>query len=496
MLRAGLSFLALASLASALEAQSAPIAWQPLSSRTYDGRPITGEAGKLQVPESRARPGRTITLGLIRLPSTSATPGDPTVFLMGGPGIPASVMLPVPPYFTLFERLRAVGDVILVDQRGIGQSEPVLTCPATAPLPFDFLASFQRAVETLREVTRLCVTEWRGKGIDIHAYNTQESSDDLESLRQAIGAQRLNLLAFSYGTHLALSYARRYPGATGRMVLQGVRGPDQSLKSPAVYERIFRRLSELAGKDSVVSKLIATTAPRGVAPHLDLLLASRLALLEAMERQEVAYPGPEGSSVPLSIGREGLALLVSTAIDDPRIPAMLASWNQQDFTLLATMAGAAWQGLAEVNLMARAMDCASGRSVAALERVKREAPGALLGNPAPNLVRMPEYCGVFADIHLPNEFRSPITSAAPTLFISGDLDAQAPVEDATEVAAGFSNRVELTVTNGRHELLPIGAVQDAVVDFLAGKDVAGRRLTADPPRWFGIEEAKAPPRRR
>jgi hypothetical protein len=52
------------------------------------------------------------------------------------------------------------------------------------------------------------------------------------------------------------------------------------------------------------------------------------------------------------------------------------------------------------------------------------------------------------------------------------------------------------VKNGRHELLTIPAVQGTVSDFFAGKDVAGRELSAEPPRWLSVEEAKAPPRRR
>jgi pimeloyl-ACP methyl ester carboxylesterase len=60
------------------------------------------------------------------------------VFLMGGPGVPATLMAPIPPYFTLFTRLAEGGDVILLDQRSLGQSSPKSDCPpATAPLPAD-----------------------------------------------------------------------------------------------------------------------------------------------------------------------------------------------------------------------------------------------------------------------------------------------------------------------------------------------------------------------
>ena len=46
---------------------------------------------------------------------------------------------------------------------------------------------------------------WRSKGVDLAAYNTNESADDLEDLRKALGASKISLWATSYGTHLALA---------------------------------------------------------------------------------------------------------------------------------------------------------------------------------------------------------------------------------------------------------------------------------------------------
>jgi pimeloyl-ACP methyl ester carboxylesterase len=470
--------------ATALEAQVQVLDWKPAPSRTYDGREIIAESARLSVPESRAAPGRTIAVGLIRLKSTAATPGDPTVFLMGGPGIPASVMLPIPPYFDLFDRLRTQGDVILVDQRGIGTSDPVLSCPAKGSLPTDFLATHTSILNALRDVTSACLEEWRGKGVRVAAYNTQESADDLESLRQALGVPRLNLLAFSYGTHVALSFVRRHPDRVGRLVLQGVRGPDQSLKGPAAYERGFTRLAELA--------------PRSSVSGASLSMAETLLLLARQPPIEVAVTDRGGRPDTLVIGGQGLQVLVSNAPDDPRMPAMLGSLANHDSTILAAMAASAWQGLGEVNLMARAVDCASASSETAELRVVQETfDGALLGNPAPNLVRTREFCSLFGDdIRLPDDFRRPVTSRAPALFISGELDLQAPADSAASVAKGFARSTVLVVKNGRHELLTIPAVQGTVSDFFAGKDVAGRELSAEPPRWLSVEEAKAPPRRR
>ena len=81
--------------------------------RAYDGRDMPAVLLRLPVPERHARPARTITQAAFLLPSTAERPGRggrAIVFLMGGPGIPGSVMAPIPPYFTLFQRLRELGD--------------------------------------------------------------------------------------------------------------------------------------------------------------------------------------------------------------------------------------------------------------------------------------------------------------------------------------------------------------------------------------------------
>jgi pimeloyl-ACP methyl ester carboxylesterase len=129
--------------------------------------------------------------------STAAHPGNPIVFLMGGPGIPGTVMAPIPPYFTLFERLRALGDVIIVDQRGIGGSEPALDCPFDGTLPIDAFVDIRRLVGAIQQRVAACAAQWRAKAVEPKDFNTLESADDIADLRRALGAEKIDLLAFS-----------------------------------------------------------------------------------------------------------------------------------------------------------------------------------------------------------------------------------------------------------------------------------------------------------
>ena len=113
------------------------------------------ELGNLTVQESRKQgASRQIKIAFLRLPSTSLTPGMPIVFLMGGPGIPGTLMTRVPVYYRLFEQLRAIADVIIPDQRGVGMSTPNLDCPDKSSFPPD-------AWESRDKVVRAAASEWQ-----------------------------------------------------------------------------------------------------------------------------------------------------------------------------------------------------------------------------------------------------------------------------------------------------------------------------------------------
>jgi pimeloyl-ACP methyl ester carboxylesterase len=170
---------------------------------------MPAELLRLAVPERRTQSGPTLTLAALRLGTTAENPGAPIVFLMGGPGIPGSVMARVPPYFSLFQRLRGISDVIIVDQRGIGSSEPVLECPTDSILPTDAFVNIEGLVSALRARLAACAQRWGAEGFDANAFNTIESADDIDDLRRALGASRIDLLAFSYGTRLALAVLQR-----------------------------------------------------------------------------------------------------------------------------------------------------------------------------------------------------------------------------------------------------------------------------------------------
>jgi pimeloyl-ACP methyl ester carboxylesterase len=463
------------------------VARETTTVRSYDGRTMSGELIRIPVPERRPA-SRTITLTALRLPATAERPGNPIVFLMGGPGIPGTAMPPIPPYFTLFDRLRSIADVIIVDQRGLGRSMPGLDCPMGRTLPDSlFLAPGQLAA-ALRTEVAACAEHWRGEGVDPTAYTTLESADDIDELRSALGAERIDILAFSYGTRLALAVLQRHKTHIGRVVLQGVNGPGLVLKRPLAVARKLELLGQAIAQDSLW-------------PHnTDLPAAARTARerLAATPATITIVERASGQSKQLLISRYGFDAIVGLNLDDRRLPALLVSVALGDDRLLTRFAEATWNGVATgtVGLMARAVNCAADRPQTRWRLIAQDAVAAPFGAPVDNEFLTDDFCAAVGYRTAPVEFGNPVRSPVPALLLTGTLDATNPVENARDVAAGLNNAVLLDILNTAHEGLPVPAVQDVIVEFLRGRDVRGRRVAADPPRFPTVEAALVAPARR
>jgi pimeloyl-ACP methyl ester carboxylesterase len=423
------------------------------------------QLSKLTVLEDRSKPaGRKIELAYALLKSTSANPGSPIVYLDGGPGGSGIGLYRVEEFKQTFDALRSVADVVLLSQRGTGFSSPRLSCRDAVPeqVPLDVFRSADRMTEVLGPRTVRCAAELRGKGIDLAAYNTEASADDLEDLRQALGAPKITLFGFSYGTHLALAAIRRHPGAIDRVILAGTEGPDHSQKYPHTFDLQLARLAQLEGQGD----LVTVTA----------------AALARLEKNAVEV---DATGTKLLVGKEGFQYLLRRDIGDTNdtrnVIRMIRDTARGDYGMLAAFAGRRYAELGGGSaVMGMAMDCASGTSPERLARINRELPGSLLG--VMTNYPFPMICDALKVPALPESFRAPIMSPLPALFISASLDSNTPPYQAEEVRWGFPNSVHVIVENAGHEsTLTLPEARKVMVDFLKGDDVAGRRMVAAAP---------------
>jgi len=441
------------------------------------------ELGHLTVPENRSRPeGRTIELAFVRLPSTAAEPGDPIVYLNGGPGQPATPLIRSPERLAAFDALRDLGDVILLDQRGTGRSTPSLICRwSEPPDPTVFLPS-DESIADLRDRFARCVETLRDDGIDLSAFNTRESADDLEDLRRALGAERLRLLAFSYGSHLAMATIRRHGDHLGPVVAVGIEGPDHTWKLPFTFDTQVAKIARLAAADATVGPaepdLVAT-----LRKALDRLADQPLVvtLHDPFRDEEVQVPvGPDGF-------RRILLWDLGDTNDLPWFPALIHQVAHGETGLLSWFVTKRYRqvgaGLSAMNL---AMDCASGVSATRRARIEAEAATSLFGDVANDIYSL--WCPVLGDVDLGAVFRAPIASDVPTLFVSGTLDCKTPPFQAEELRWGFPRGQTLTVVNAGHEsMLPEPEVQRAIVEFLATGRTGVSRVELPSPAFVPVD---------
>jgi len=315
-----------------------------------------------------------------------------------------------------------VADVILLDQRGTGLSRPALDCPVRdAPLgPGAFERQSALLAEMLTELTA-CVATWRARGVDPAAYTSGENAADVAHLRDALGANRVNLLAFSYGTEVALTLIRRHGAGVARAVLAAVRGPDHQLKLPSVFDLKVRQIARLAA----------------ASPGLTGVLRDGNDLVTRLERVLKAAQTPfrvqvtdhlTRALVELRVGREGLQTLLAQNIDSARFPALVLSLDQGDTRVLSRVLEPLYNAFSRggSSLMARAVNCSTGASPARVARATAEAEWALLGLPFDDVMVSADYCQALGSLEPAVVSWRPFASDVPTLFISGSLDSNTP----------------------------------------------------------------------
>jgi pimeloyl-ACP methyl ester carboxylesterase len=119
----------------------------------------------------------------------------PLVVLAGGPGQSATDAFGGQSLDLLYAAY-AKRDLIVFDQRGTGRSG-LLRCPRLERV--NLLRAGPAAGECARSL-----------GSRRAFYTSRDSTDDLDAIRRRLGAQRLALFGTSYGTRVALAYAKRY----------------------------------------------------------------------------------------------------------------------------------------------------------------------------------------------------------------------------------------------------------------------------------------------
>jgi pimeloyl-ACP methyl ester carboxylesterase len=406
---------------------------------------VQAELGRLLVPENRKKTdSNLIELAFVRLKSTAARPGPPFIFLAGGPGSSGIAALRGEGTYSWFQSLREIGDVIGLDQRGIGLSLPCLDHTVAFDLPLDKPGTREELIRVALQRSREVNDFWRNQGVDLSGYNTEENADDVDAVRAALGAEKMNLYGGSYGSHLAQATIRRHGRNVNRAIVSLVEGPDHTIKLPSNIQAQMERIAALVKASAKLSPLIP-----------DFLELVRT-VLGRLEREpvtvDVKHP-KTGAMVKVCVGKFDLQRATASGLGSGdhirKLPARYLAMQKGDYSWLVTEVANFRTGWL-FNAMTGVMDSASGASPQRLARIRAEAKQTLLEDTID--LPFPHIGEAFGNPDLGDAFRSPIKSDVPVLFITGTLDGRTPVSNAEEVATGYPNSQHLIVENMAHSL--------------------------------------------
>lgn len=417
----------------------------------------TLRCGDLTVPENpRETGGRAIPIHVVVLPALDPKAhGDPPLFdLAGGPGVAGSSSAPF--YATDGRMHRKTRDVVLVDQRGTGGSNP-LHCE-------ELEHAYLRDDMYPADMVARCRASLKERA-DLSQYTTQNAAEDLDRVRAALRASKIDIIGLSYGTRLALAYVRRHPTRVRAAALIGTVGDDKKL--PLWHARYAQVVM-----DRLLADCASDPACRGAFPDVAKEWRNVLSTLEA--GPITVKPATQGG-VPVVV-RRGLFgeafrnLLVSTG-SQLRVPRHIHEMNAGDWGPFLRSVLPKSAPIAEGLYLSTT--CAED-TLRITPREREEATaGTFLGTY--RVDQQTAACKVWdvPSTELPQAIHDP---DVPVLFLAGSMDYVTPASWAREIAAGFRRARVVEIPAMGHfpdGLEKMACLDEMIAAFFAKGDAPG-----------------------
>lgn len=440
------------------------IAFEPCAlSSAKGGQTTEAQCGRLQVAENPDQPdGRKIALNIAWLPADGgSTSPDPVFFLAGGPGQAATEH--AENVTSALAHVAKQRDIILVDQRGTGDSNP-LDCRDASGEPMMIDASVAPSLAQMKSFAGQCAAGLEGRA-DPRFYTTTDAVRDMDLVRAALGAEKINLVGVSYGTRVAQQYAATYPQHTRTVVLDSV--ASNSLVVGGEFARTFEDALTLQS-----TKCQQLPACRERFPT-DLREQLRTVMTQLEESPvEVDYRD----------ARTGKLLHDSVTADAVGGLAFMFSYAPQTASLLPLMIDEAAHGryaplMSLVQWSTETMQSQMTRgmqwSVVCAEDADRFRPDpttddTIIGSEVAEIFFAP--CSVWPHGTAPADFHQPFTSDLPVLLLSGELDPVTPPRYGDEVVANLANGRHLMLEGQGHNVSGAGCMPELLGQFIDSAD--------------------------
>lgn len=436
---------------------AAPLGRLPLTPCHLDGLSEEVLCGTERVPEDRAVPqGATIDIHVAVLPALrrEAAP-DPLFILAGGPGQGARSYAPV--VARAFADVRRTRDIVLVDLRGTGASNP-LRCPEDPDPLTPLITPLDHARDAARCLAHL--------DPDPRLYTHVHALADLDQVRARLGYDDVNLWGGSWGTRSALLYALAYPASVRRVVLDGAVPLSQHFPEAVVplTERAWSLL---------VDSCLADAGCRQTHSTIRADVARVLAQLRgAPARVAVDHP-ITGKRVQATLTADGVSEMMRSAMYTPadatRLFQAVTHAANGDFGPLLAQALRVAASSTDTMAAGQTMSILCSEDVPAPGHLRQVDQTSTLGSGYVDA--WVARCAAW-----PRGDRVAVeddaTSRAPALILSGHHDPVTPPGSGEAMGRHFPSHRHLVVPGAAHNTSFRGCVPKLIAEFLDGADPA------------------------
>lgn len=399
-------------------------------------------------------------VGYVILKSRSATPRpDPLVFLTGGNGISAFFFLDI----LAKSPILADRDIIAIELRGNGYSEPNLLCAAGDA---DTPAAAARAIAACwQEVTR--------RRIKVASYSLSEAARDVDELRTALAIPAWNVYGTSHGSFWASRYLALKPAGVRAVILDS---PYPSQADPRDSS-----VAHLNGLDRVLAACAADTGCNTAYPELR---ARFIGLVEMLDKAPVKL----GKTVIDADTVFGLAFAANFETATlPLVPRLIDAMTRRDLATIRAIASlspyATLKGLdprkassTGYNINTACIDDAGESPAEARLALDKPWPARLVAAAELSSFSKKPYCGTLWKVRTaPAVLNEAVASDVPALVTVGALDPETPPEYGRMLASTLPNATLMVLPDSSHAALsrPSACTTRVITAFLA--DPSGPR---------------------
>jgi len=336
--------------------------------------------------------------------------------------------------------LRASYDILFLDNRGMGHSNP---------FPCDFAPRTDPSAYFLQLWPDALVAGCRATSSSSHVlaqYNTANATDDLDDLRAALRIKDLVLYGGSDGTFFSFIYLRRHPASVKSAVLSGVAPPGfQPL--PGAPDGAQRALSDLIAdceSDSVCHS------------HFPNFGHQFYAVLHRFDTGPIpmTIKSPGSGDLPVRLSKEVFVDQMRQVLDDPNnaayIPYIIDKAYNREYGPLVEMINAVSLGLANaLNWGAfLSYSCSDWMPFVTASEMTAAAQGSFADEL--RFMAQKRACLIWNVPPMPPDFNKPVTSAVPILMIDGSDDPATPPRYAQEELPYLKNAKLIIVEGAGH----------------------------------------------